>query len=76
MKTLSAVRGTVQARRRGGIYLQCIGLHGVLSARAGITCNTAGGKDGIVGEVWRDLPFIHGRGVLEPDQDEGRIWTW
>ena len=54
---LIAIRSTVNARRLDGIPMANIRLHDVIFARAVISTNTAGGKDGIVGEIWRDLPY-------------------
>ena len=55
--TMQGIRSSGQCNRLDGIRLPGLGLHDVIYARAALTTNTAGGKDGIVGEIWRDLPF-------------------
>eukprot|EP00974_Lingulodinium_polyedra_P015754 1528223-Lingulodinium_polyedra.AAC.1 len=51
------VRGHGQGLRLDGIRLPGIGLHDVVFAKSSISTGTAAGNDGIVGEIWKDIPW-------------------
>ncbi len=57
IKDLESRRQVGFNRRADGEYLPGIGFKDVIFARAAISTNTAGGKDGLVGEIWKDMPY-------------------
>lgn len=46
-----------RSRKIDGLNVEGIGFGDVVGARAAITQGTAGGKDGLVGEIWKKMPF-------------------
>jgi hypothetical protein len=46
-----------QMKREDGQYIEGINFSDVVFSRAAMSSNTAGGKDGLVGEIWKSNPF-------------------